>query len=720
MDDVSNMKKRRFSRKVDLMLIMVVSGVIINMAGSWLNHHVEWPIYLDTVGTVMVAALGGSIPGILTAFLSNAVGTLLFGSETIFYTVLNILMAMATSYMLSRRIRDSRKKILRVIGLTFVLSLIGGGLGSLITFEMYGISSEGFPADAIAWCIQTFGMPRFAAFFLITWALDLVDKTITVLIAVLSLHLIPEKIKRILWFQGWRQTPISQEELDRTRNMDLPGISIGRKIAMIIVFTVLSIAISMTWVSSGVFSHYTQEESRDIARGAAELAADAIDPEMVDEYIREGDSAPGYTETEEHLMQIRDSIPKLQYVYVYQIRKDGCHVVFDLDTEDMTGLEPGETVSFDESFRDRIPDLLAGKEIRPMETDDTYGWLLTVYQPVYDKAGKCVCYAAADISMDHLRDYKQEFILREILIFLGFFLLTCAIGQHIFRYHIIYPVVSMTSRVSDFAFSDANEEEIDNYMKRVRDLKINTGDEVEDLYTAVCKMGGDSIDHQKNIRRQAETIRQMEHGLVMVMADIVEGRDSDTGHHIQRTAAYARIIMDSLRRKGYYADQLTDQYISNVEQSAPLHDLGKINISDVILNKPGRLTDEEFDIMKTHTVEGGRILEEAARKVRGGSYLEEAINLANYHHEKWNGKGYPEGLSGEDIPLSARVMAVADVFDALTSKRVYKDAMPFAQAVDIIREDAGSHFDPLCVEAFLDSLGEVKKVMEEFRDEDAE
>jgi response regulator RpfG family c-di-GMP phosphodiesterase len=152
----------------------------------------------------------------------------------------------------------------------------------------------------------------------------------------------------------------------------------------------------------------------------------------------------------------------------------------------------------------------------------------------------------------------------------------------------------------------------------------------------------------------------------------------------------------------------------DVETSAPLHDVGKISISDTILNKPGKLTDEEFELMKTHTTAGKEIMEKVIDRVQGENYLKEARNMAAYHHEKWDGSGYPEGLYGEVIPLSARVMAVADVFDALSSKRVYKDAMPFEKAMSIIEEGSGTHFDPKCVEVFLESQKEVKTVLKKY------
>ena len=169
-----------------------------------------------------------------------------------------------------------------------------------------------------------------------------------------------------------------------------------------------------------------------------------------------------------------------------------------------------------------------------------------------------------------------------------------------------------------------------------------------------------------------------------------------------------------MRKKGYYADALTDEFISDVVNSAPLHDVGKIQVPDAILNKPGRLTDEEFAIMKTHTTAGRDILTEAIKLVPNSGYLNEARNLAAYHHEKWDGTGYPTGLAGEDIPLSARIMAVADVFDALVSKRSYKKPFSFEEAMQIITDGSGKHFDPLIVDAFVSAGDEVRKVEAEF------
>ena len=244
---------------------------------------------------------------------------------------------------------------------------------------------------------------------------------------------------------------------------------------------------------------------------------------------------------------------------------------------------------------------------------------------------------------------------------------------------------------------------------------IRTDDEMERLYDAICQMAADTAEQMRSIRHYSEATSQMQNGLIITMADMVESRDSDTGAHVQKTAAYVRIILDGLKRKGYYAGKLTPKYMSDVEMSAPLHDVGKINIPDAILNKPGKLEKDEFEIMKTHTTAGKEIMERAINKVKGGSYLKEARNMAAYHHERWDGKGYPEGLHGEGIPLSARIMAVADVFDALVSPRVYKPAFPMEKAIEILEEGAGKQFDPKCVEVFLEALKEVKLVMERYK-----
>ena len=217
-----------------------------------------------------------------------------------------------------------------------------------------------------------------------------------------------------------------------------------------------------------------------------------------------------------------------------------------------------------------------------------------------------------------------------------------------------------------------------------------------------------------DIQRQNAQITRLQSGLIMVLADMVESRDKCTGNHVRNTASYVRLILEHMQKKGLYPDILTDAYIEDVVSSAPLHDVGKIQVPDALLNKPGKLTDEEFALMKQHTVAGGEIIDSAIEQVADASsgYLNEARKLTVYHHERWDGKGYPCGIKGEEIPLSARVMAVADVFDALVSRRSYKEGFPVDKALSIIREESGTHFDPEVVEAFLECESEARAIAE--------
>ncbi len=188
---------------------------------------------------------------------------------------------------------------------------------------------------------------------------------------------------------------------------------------------------------------------------------------------------------------------------------------------------------------------------------------------------------------------------------------------------------------------------------------------------------------------------------IVSLAKLAEYRDIETGLHLERIMKYTEILARELALTDEYRDYISEDYIVDLVNSCPLHDIGKVGIPDVILHKPARLTPEEFEIIKRHSVIGGDTIAEAEKKVSGRSYLNLGKEIAYYHHEKWDGTGYPQGLRGNDIPLSARIVAVSDVYDALISKRPYKDAFPHETAVNIIRESSGTHFDSAVADAFM-------------------
>ena len=224
---------------------------------------------------------------------------------------------------------------------------------------------------------------------------------------------------------------------------------------------------------------------------------------------------------------------------------------------------------------------------------------------------------------------------------------------------------------------------------------------------------------ETEVARRTRELSAIQDVTILAMASLAETRDSDTGNHIRRTQFYVRAIAERLQDHPRFRRLLDRATIDLLFKSAPLHDIGKVGIPDRILLKPAKLDAEEYDVMKTHTTLGGDAIQAAEDRLgMNVAFLSLAKEIAYSHQEKWDGTGYPEGLSGDDIPIPARLMAVADVYDALVSRRVYKEGMPHERAVQILVEGKGTHFDPDVVDAFVAIADEVREIGAKFRDSD--
>ena len=211
------------------------------------------------------------------------------------------------------------------------------------------------------------------------------------------------------------------------------------------------------------------------------------------------------------------------------------------------------------------------------------------------------------------------------------------------------------------------------------------------------------------ISERTENLKKLKNSIVSVLANMVENRDEVTGSHIERTTKYIRLILKNMEKLGVYADEIKQWDLEVAVSSARLHDIGKIIISDSILNKPGILTDKEFETIKTHAAEGERIIDSIIAESGDETFLQYAKMFAGYHHERWDGTGYPYKLEGTKIPLQGRIMAVADVYDALVSKRPYKNAFSHKDAVETIKKGSGTQFDPELVNVFLSCESEIER-----------
>lgn len=216
-----------------------------------------------------------------------------------------------------------------------------------------------------------------------------------------------------------------------------------------------------------------------------------------------------------------------------------------------------------------------------------------------------------------------------------------------------------------------------------------------------------------DVSSRKQKIEFMQQQMIYSFANIIESRDDITGQHVKRTSAYVRLIAEELKCNGFYADELDDTTLEYICMAAPIHDIGKLKIPDSILCKTGKLTDAEFNIIKTHTVRGEEIIQKTMTNLEDEEFLHYAKNVALYHHERWDGTGYPRGLSGRNIPLCARIMAVADVFDALVSKRSYKNSFSLEDAFEQLEKASGTQFEPLIVELFINQKEAVKQIYQD-------
>jgi len=252
----------------------------------------------------------------------------------------------------------------------------------------------------------------------------------------------------------------------------------------------------------------------------------------------------------------------------------------------------------------------------------------------------------------------------------------------------------------DLSAGSLNTDQLKKYAKDLAEVYRSAKEkkrELEDLSKQLMRFADDLNKSNLEIKSAHQELHKAYLDTIHRLVLAAEYKDEDTGNHIRRMSRYSALIAEKLG--------LPAKEIQNILYAAPMHDVGKIGIPDSILIKPGKLTDEEFDIMKTHTTIGAKILAGSKAEI-----LQIAGEIALSHHEKWNGKGYPQGLAGYNIPLTARIVGLADVFDALTSRRPYKDPFPVEVAVDIIKKERGEHFDPEIVDVFLENVDDVLKI----------
>ena len=430
-------KERRLS-----LLLLIAGGVLINVIGARLALLFRLPLFLDSIGTVLAAALGGYMPGIAVGFLTNVLNGF-SDFTTAYYSSISVLIAICSAYLAGK---GAFRRVLLLPAAALVLALIGGGLGSVLTWFLYGGGiGEGISAPIARSFYASGTLSLFLSQLSADLLIDLMDKLLTVFVAALVLRLVPQRFSE-------RFRPAGQDRISIAGSQKVRRISLRSKTLFMISASVLLIAVTVSLVSLSLFRHTVVEEKSKMALGIANTAASVFDHERVEEYLADGEDAPGYAESEARLSAILESSDDISYVYVYQIREDGCHVVFDPDTNDQPGEAPGTVLAFDEAFLPYREDLLAGRALPgPIISDETYGWLLTVYLPVYNNAGECQCYVGVDLSMAALAAAGNVFLVKILSLFFGFFVLVLAVGAYTAEHEIIQPVNQIAAVSAAFA-----------------------------------------------------------------------------------------------------------------------------------------------------------------------------------------------------------------------------------------------------------------------------
>lgn len=280
-----------------------------------------------------------------------------------------------------------------------------------------------------------------------------------------------------------------------------------------------------------------------------------------------------------------------------------------------------------------------------------------------------------------------------------------------FRFYVTLFLVISFGLLIFYSFETYFDRPLKKLKKRINQIKDG------DFSTKVSIVTNDSFgelgdifnEMTDSIETKTQKIFEIQNSIITGMATMVESRDNSTGGHIMRTSDCVKVFVNRLKKEEKYSF-LTDHFYNSIIKAAPMHDLGKIAVDDAVLRKPGKFTDEEYEKMKKHSEEGARIVENVLSAVDDLEFKKLAVNVAHYHHEKWNGQGYPAKLSGEEIPLEARIMALADVFDALVSKRCYKDSFTYDKAFEIIKDSLGTHFDPELGKLFLECRPELEEM----------
>ena len=504
------------SISVEKALSICLAGLLLNLGGSFVVKTFNLPFFFDTSGTIFVAALGSYMPGIVVGFLTNLLKAP-FDSFQMYFASVSILIAIFSTFFARKGFFDSLRKTLLLIPL---LTLFTGGCSLVI--ESF-LNSASFLAS-----VEEFNL-NFADNF---WS-ELFDKAISILFVFFLLKFTPAQIKKYFRTLGRRQAPLSEEMKQGIGKENYLSSSLRTKLLLMLMLSSFLVSFSVAFISYLLFKDAAVSDRIKSVDSMDAVILSEINPYRIGEYMALGRQSEDYKAVEEKLYSIKNSSPDVKYLYVYRFSEDGCHVVFDLNTAMIEADKPGEVIEFDDDVLPYKDDLLAGRPIPPIISDDEYGYLLTIYKPLYDAEGVCQCYVAIDFSLDPLAEYAHGFIIKLLVLFIGCFTVIFSIGLWFIENNIILPVNTMAYCARHFSYDDAAARE--KHIELIRSLKIRTGDEIENLYQALLRTTENILRYLEHLHIAKTKVADMR--VKFFAMDEIAHKDSLTG--VKNKTAYA-------------------------------------------------------------------------------------------------------------------------------------------------------------------------------------
>lgn len=463
----------------------------------------------------------------------------------------------------------------------------------------------------------------------------------------------------------------------------------------VIILTAVILSAVTVFTSNLLYRASQHSRCENVSRTVAQTVSSFVKNSDLQGYVN-GMNSVEYIETNNKIRRLAKSVPDIVCIDLYNMTENGMQTVFDTQSDDIKG-GLGKVYDYDRNWAKYKSEFLTGENVSDAQILISEG-MAVMYCVPFEKNDDGYTYICVGITQSKLTAERMRFMKYTSLIIILTACVTVICSLWIFRRRVTKPlkkIMLLTERAAT-----ENDEAL---IYDILNTNVNVSNELENIYKSLLKI-------YTSKTRLMSAASAADEKSVKAIISLIKRMDNFTALHLDNSLQYVILIVNELRKTDKYKSIISEDDLRDLIFAAPLHDIGKLAVPKSIVDKPARLTDEEYEIMKKHSTLGAMIIDEAFLKNSDESYLQLAREIALYHHERWDGGGYPEGISGEDIPIAVRIVSIADVFDALVSKRSYKEAYSFDKSFDIIVSESGKFFDPDIIDVLIGAKSKMRKI----------